>query len=250
MAEIPENIIIEATKVAPKQAIKIFSDQGIKVTTTAKATQEAVEERLFAITRSVNMGVLQDFRGELKLAIEEGQTFRTFQKNIKNTLAKHGWTGERTIIQAGKEIEVLTTPHRLKTIYKTNIQSSLNAGRFERQIENANDRPFLQLIEILDASTRTTHRAQSGSIQLISSRFWKSPNSWYPPNGFNCRGRTTSLTRAEAKSRGIKIKSPGTKPDPGFGLNPATEFFKPNPKDFDDDIVAAAGENIKPPKLS
>ena len=75
MAEIPENIIIEATKVAPEQAIKLFSKQRIKVTATAEATQAAVEARLFAITRSVNMGVLQDFRDELKIALDEGQTF-------------------------------------------------------------------------------------------------------------------------------------------------------------------------------
>jgi len=249
MADIPPNIIIEATKVPPKQAIKLFEDQGLKVTETAAQTQLAVEQKLFAITQSVNMGVLQDFRDELNIAIKEGQTFRTFQANIKDTLAKHGWTGERTILRDGEEIDILTTPQRLKTIYRTNVQSALNAGRFERQVENANARPFLELIEILDASTRTTHRAQSGSIQLISAKFWRAPNSWYPPNGFNYRGRTTSLTRAEAQSRGIKIKSPGTKPDPGFGNNPATEFFKPSRKNFDADIWAA-GQRLKPSKLS
>ncbi len=249
MAEIPENIIIEATKVAPEQAIRIFEKQGLQLTGTLKNTQKAVENRLFAITKSVNMRVLQDFRDELNVAIKEGQTFRTFQKNIENKLSKHGWTGKRLLTVDGKQVSVLTTPHRLKLIYRQNLQNSLNAGRFERQVANADDRPFLELIETLDGSTRKTHRAQSGSIQAITSNFWKSPNSWYPPNGFNCRGRTRSHTRAIAKSRGIKIKSPGAKPDPGFGINPATEAFNPARADFDDDIWGA-GQNIKPPKLS
>jgi len=252
LSHIPENILIKAQKVAPEQAIKIFDAQDIKISKTAAATEAAVKAKVFAITQSVSMGVIQDVRDELSKAISEGKTFRTFQKDFQNTLAKKGWTGVRTVISAeGAEIAVLTTPHRLKLIYSQNVQSALNAGRFERQVENADDRPFLELIDgILGAKrSRPTHRAQSGSIQPITSRFWKSPNSWYPPNGFQCTGRTTSLTRAEAQSRGIKIKAPRVKPDAGFGFNPATESFAPNPDDFDDDIFAL-GQEIEPAELT
>lgn len=247
---IPENILIKTQKVPPKEAIKIFDSQDIKVTKTAAATQKAVKAKVFAITRSVNMGVLQDVRDELSKALAEGKTFQSFQKDINNVLARKGWTGERTIIGAeGEQIAILTTPHRLKTIYRTNIQSALNAGRFQRQIENADDRPFLRLIDgVKGDRSRQTHKLQSGSIQPITSKFWKSPNSWYPPNGFNCSGRTDSLTRAEAKSLGIKIKT-RAQPDPGFGFNPATEFFQPVREDFDEDIWEA-GENMEPADLS
>lgn len=250
MATIPGNILIEAEKLAPAQAVADFNKKGLKVTATAEGTAIAVQQRLFAVTRSINMGVLQDVRNALSKALEEGQTFRTFKKDIENTLAKKGWTGRRTIIDAdGVEKIIQTTPWRLKTIYRTNIQSSLNAGRFKRQVDNADDRPFLELIETLDKKTRTSHRAQSGSIQPITSNFWKSPNSWYPPNGFNCRGRTSSLTRAEAKSKGIGIKSPGTRPDPGFGGSPALDFFQPAREDFDDDIWEA-GQDLEPVELT
>jgi uncharacterized protein with gpF-like domain len=250
MAEIPENILIESQKFPPKEAVEFFEKKGLKVTDTAKQTAKAVQARLFAVTKSMTMEVLQDMRDEVSKSISQGQTYATFKKNIENKLAAKGWTGERTVtLKSGKVKKVVTTPWRLKTIYRTNLQSSLNAGRFKRQIENAEDRPYLQLIEILDTKTRTTHRAQSGSIQLITSKFWKSPNSWYPPNGFNCRGRTRALTKAQAKSRGIGIKSPGTKPDPGFGNNPATSFFKPKKSDFDSDIWKA-GENMNPSELS
>jgi len=252
LSHFDETILIEAQKVPPKQAIKIFDAQAIKISTTAKATEAAIKAKLFSITQSVSMGVLQDVRDELSKAISEGKTFQSFQKDFKNTLARKGWSGERTILGAeGKEIAILTTPHRLKLIYSQNVQSALNAGRFERQIENADDRPFLELIDgILGAErSRPTHRAQSGSIQPITSRFWKSPNSWYPPNGFKCTGRTKSLTRAEAQSRGIKIKAPRARPDPGFGLNPATESFEPAREDFDDDIWEA-GQEIEPAELT
>jgi len=248
-AIIPKNLLVEVQKLPPKEAIEVFESKGLQVTETAEETAKAVEKKLFAVTRSVNMAVLQDIRDELKKSLADGQTYATFKKNIENTLAKKGWAAERTVtLKNGKVKKVITTPWRLKTIYRTNMQSALNAGRFERQVSNASDRPYLELVETLDSKTRRTHRAQSGSIQPITSQFWKSPTSWYPPNGFNCRGRTVALTRAEAKSRGIKIKRPGLLPDPGFGMNPATDFFQPEKKDFDPDIWAA-GEKMLVAKL-
>ncbi len=245
---IPEKILIEAQKLLPKEAVKLFEKKGLKVTQTAEETRKAIQAKLFAVTQSINMGVLQDIRDELSKSLKEGQTYVTFKKNIENTLAKKGWTGKRTVIVKGKAKEIITTPWRLKTIYRTNVQSALNAGRFERQVSNARDRPFLELIDGILAKSRPTHKQQSGSIQPITSRFWKSPNSWYPPNGFNCTGRTVALTKAEAKSRGIRIKAPGKRPDPGFGMNPATDAFRPVRKDFDDDIWNA-GQSLKPVTL-
>jgi uncharacterized protein with gpF-like domain len=245
---IPGKIIVDASKVSPEEAIKIFDKQGIKISKTAEETRKAVEEKVFAITQDVQMSVVQDVRDALSKALKDGQTFETFQKDIKNTLAKKGWTGERTAIIGGEEVQVLTTPHRLKTIYRTNIQSALNAGRFERQVDNASDRPFLMLIDGIVEKSRSSHKKQSGSIQPITSSFWKAPNSWYPPNGFNCTGRTRALTRAQAKSRGIKINNRALKPDPGFGSNPATQFFKPEKEDFDTDIWEA-GQDLEPSTL-
>ncbi len=241
---IPEKIISDASKVSPEQAIKIFDKQGIKISKTADETRKAVEEKVFAITQDVQMSVVQDVRDALSKALKDGLTFETFQKDIKNTLAKKGWTGERTVSIGGEEVQVLTTPHRLKTIYRTNIQSALNAGRFERQVANSSDRPFLMLIDGIIENSRSSHKTQSGSIQPITSKFWKAPNSWYPPNGFNCTGRTRALTRAQAKSRGVKINNRALKPDPGFGTNPATQFFKPKREDFDNDIWEA-GQDLE-----
>jgi uncharacterized protein with gpF-like domain len=245
---ISEDIITDASAVSPEQAIKIFDAQGIAIATTSVETIKAVQKKVFAITQDVQMSVIQEVRNALSKALKEGQTFESFQKDFLNTLSKKGWLGQRTSIVGGEEIKVLTTPYRLRTIYRTNIQSALNAGRFERQVANASDRPFLMLIDGIIENSRRSHKTQSGSIQPITSKFWKAPNSWYPPNGFNCTGRTTSLTRAEAKSRGIRINNRALKPDPGFGFNPATESFKPKKEYFDQDIWDA-GQDLEPSAL-
>lgn len=244
---IPEDILITAQVVPPVQAIEQFEKKGLEVTETAAETRIAVEKRLFAVTKSINMDVLQDFRNELKKSLREGQPFESFKKNITNTLAQKGWTGKRQVkLKNGKIKTIQTTPWRLKTIYNTNMQSALNAGRFDRQIENVSDRPYFMLIEILDESTRKTHRSRSGSIQIFSSKFWRSPNSWYPPNGFGCRGRVRSLTFEQAKKRGIGTKGKG-RPDKGFGRTPNT-FFTPDRANYDTDIWNA-GQKLKPDNL-
>jgi len=227
-------IITDAANVAPKQAIDDLEAKGVRVTATAAETQAAVEEGLFAITRSVNMQFVQDVKDELLKSLEAGIPFEDFKKNILGILEKRGWTGDRTF--------------RFKTIYRNALQGSLNRGRFKRQTENKNARPYLMLIDGIFGSDRSrkTHRSRSGSIQHINAKFWKSPNSWYPLNGHNCTGRTRSLTTAQAKARGIKVKGHG-KPDPGFGKEPLGKF-KVNDSDFDSDIVAAS-KKMKPSKL-
>ena len=234
---IPENLIIEGQKVTPEQAVKDFESKGLEVTATQAETAEAVQKRLFAVTRSVKLDILQDFKDEIGKAIKEGTSFKTFQEEITNKLSAKGWTGKRSLkLPTGEIIKVQTTPYRLRTIFDTNIQNSLNAGRYERQLANQSSRPYLQLIEILDPSTRHNHRRQSGSIALLGAQFWK---VWYPSNGFNCRGRTRALTESQAKSRGIGVKVPGLLPDKGFRNNPAVTPFTPKKEDYDSDIWEA-----------
>lgn len=231
---VDSDIIVDAAGVAPAQAIEDLESKGLRVTATAAETRAAVEEGLFAITRSVNMQFVQDVRDELVKSLKAGIPFEDFQKNILEILARKGWTGERTF--------------RLKTIYRNALQGSLNKGRFKRQVENSEDRPYLGLIDGIFGSdrSRASHRSRSGSIQHINSSFWKSPNSWYPLNGHHCTGRTRSFTLRQAQARGIRIKGFG-KPDPGFGRGPLATF-KPLKKDFDNDIWEA-GQKMKPSKL-
>jgi len=59
---IPKDILIEAQKLAPKQAVELFEKKGIKVTATAAETEAAVKAQLFAVTRSVNMAVKEHYQ--------------------------------------------------------------------------------------------------------------------------------------------------------------------------------------------
>lgn len=114
----------------------------------------------------------------------------------------------------------LGSPWRLNTIYRTNMQSSMMAGRWQRFYENRRNRPYLQYIAVMDAATRHSHAELHGKIFHIDDPIW---NTIYPPNGFNCRCRVRALTAAQAKQRGFNPKSKYQPtddfPDKGFNHN-------------------------------
>lgn len=244
---INKDTLIKAAAVSPKRAADLFDKLGLELTATREETEKAVQRRLFAITRAANMEMLQDFKNALEKSIREGETFATFKANIENTMAKRGWWGLRKITEDGVTKTVNTGPWRLRTIYRTNVQTAINAGRKNAQQQNTKARPYWELIEVLDDSTRATHASRSGSIAHYTSSFWKAPDSWYPPNGFNCRGRVRALTEEQAKERGIGIKGRG-KPDKGFGGNPNVDTFEPKKSDFDPEIWKI-GQDMKKPTI-
>lgn len=247
MPEFDKNILATAVNLPPAEAVKFFEKKGYKITWNWQETLDEANNKVFQVAKAINMDVLQDIREEVEKAIAQGISYKEFVENLEPILVKRGWWGRKTVIGPdGKETVQLGSPHRLQTIYRTNVQSAYNAGRWQGQEENKDRRPYLMLIEILDSKTRTTHRSRSGSIAKVDSSFWQAPNSWYPPNGFNCRGRVRALTEEQAKEKGIGIKGSGN-PDPGFGGNPGVTVWEPEKKDYDSDIWKA-GQTLEPPK--
>jgi SPP1 gp7 family putative phage head morphogenesis protein len=230
------NILATALNMTPANAIAYLERKGFQITWDWTETLNEANNKVFQVAKSMRMDILQDIRNEVEKAVRDGVTFNQFRANLEPLLVQKGWWGRKLVEgPRGGQVVQLGSPWRLKTIYSTNTQSAYNAGRWKGQKANKNRRPYLMLIEILDQKTRSTHRSRSESIAHIDSSFWKSPNSWYPPNGFGCRGRVRALTEAQAKKRGIGLNGSGN-PDPGFGGNPGITIWKPKKKDYDPDI--------------
>lgn len=225
-----KTLLVEAAKLSPSEAVAFFRAKGFKITWDWRETLGDVNNKVFQVARAGSMGVLQDIRNALDTAIADGLTFREFKNQVTPLLQKRGWIAKEGV-----------TPFRLETIYRTNTQSAFNAGRWEQQVRGKARRPFLKLVEILDDATRPTHRRMSGSIKAVESSFWK---TWYPPNGFNCRGRVQALTRTQASKQGVGTKA-SLLPDPGFTGNPGTSIFRPKKGDFDADLFEAS-KKMKP----
>lgn len=245
LPEYDKNILIEASKMAPEQAVEFFKAKGFAITWRWTETLGDANNLVFQVAKSMNMDILQEIRGMVDKAVKDGITFRDFRQQLAPKLQARGWWGQKTVLGPdGLEKVQLGSVRRLKTIYQTNVQSAYNAGRWQRQARGSRRRPYLMLIEAQDAVARITHKSRSGSIARIDSAFWRSPNSWYPPNGFNCRGRCRSLTEEQAQKRGIGLKGSGS-PDPGFGGNPGINPFRPIKKEYDQDLWKK-GQDMEP----
>jgi len=190
MPDVKNIDLLYACNLPPDKVIEYFRAKGLKVSSDWHSLWQEAHARAFTVSRILKLDIIKTVRDEVLNAIENGLTFKEFQKNLQPRLIKKGFWG-RIVNEEGKETFV--TPHRLKTLYQTNIQSAYMAGRYREMIENADDRPYWQYLAVMDGLTRPAHAALNGKVFRYDDAFWK---THYPPNGFNCRCRVRAL-RAE-----------------------------------------------------
>lgn len=191
----------------PEMAIEYFQSKGYQITWSWKDLWQESQAKAFTVAKVMRADILQDIRGELDKAQENGTTLRDFEKNLTPRLQAKGWwgttehvntlTGEISTAQLG-------SPRRLKTIYQTNMQTAYMAGRYRSMMESADSHPYWQYVAVLDGRTRPTHRAMNGRVFRYDDALW---NTGYPPNGFNCRCRVSAISEVEVKRDNIKVES-------------------------------------------
>lgn len=185
------------------------------------AIADAVRELAFTVAGLALQDELQTVKDALDTAIEEGSTFEDFVGDIEEILARRGWTAWRA-----------------ETIFRTNIQTAYNVGRYREMQVAAPIRPYWRYQAVNDGRTRPAHRALDGKVFPADHPFW---DTWYPPNGYNCRCTVVSLSAAEIEREGLAVETidptgqliPITdhagrvqppeilEPDAGWGTNPA-----------------------------
>ena len=103
-------------------------------------------------------------------AIKDGATIADFRKTADELFERHGYDRLH--------------PWRIDTIFRTNMQTAFQGGRFRQMNAGAviAARPFWRYVATLDGSTRQEHAALHGKVFKHDHSFW---NIWYPPNGFN-----------------------------------------------------------------
>jgi len=207
---------------SPDKAIEWFNNKGLVESWNWYDLWEEQHATAFTVAKSMQYDILSDIRDAIKQAQGQGLTKRQFRKLLESKLKSKGWWGRQTVInpKTGKQqIVQLGSAWRLNTIYKTNMQAAMMAGRWKQFWENKSDRPYLQYIAVMDSSTRKSHAALHGKIFHIEDPIW---HSIWPPNGFNCRCRVRALTSKQAKQRGFNPNDrllPDGFPDTGFSHN-------------------------------
>lgn len=181
-----------AFDLAPEAAVAYFKAKGYKFSWHWYEVWQEAHGTAFTVAKVMRRDILNDIRGAVLKALEEGQTLQQFRKGIEPTLKAKGWWGKVMVGDAeGGQTVQLGSPWRLKTIYNTNLQQAYNAGRYKQQMENVDDRPYLQYVAVMDAATRPSHARLDGLVFPFDDPFW---DSFGPQNDWGCRCTTRPLS--------------------------------------------------------
>ena len=149
----------------PERAIAYFKAKGYAITFDWHELQAEAQARAFTVAKCTKLDILTDIRNAVQKALDEGQTQRQFAKELTPTLQAKGWWGRQEVVdpRTGEVRRAqLGSPWRLRTIYETNLATAYAAGRYQEQLENAEDQPYWMYVAVMDARTRPAHAALSG----------------------------------------------------------------------------------------
>lgn len=195
-----------AFRLPPEQAIAYFASKGFVISWNWFDVLQEMQARAFTVAKATQSNVLSTIHAEMSKALAEGITEREFERRLEPKLRSLGWWGKQEITNdAGAVVDVqLGSPHRLKTIFRNNMNTALSAGRFKQQREMAAERPFWQYITMNDGRVRASHGALHGLVFAADDPIW---DSIYPPNGFGCRCRVRTLSQFRLEREGLQVQS-------------------------------------------
>jgi len=148
--------------------------------------------KAFTIAGVTKADLLSGVKDELIKSMETGSTLEEFKKSFDSLFDKHGYDR--------------LSPYRIDNIFRTNMQTAYQAGRYRQMTSPAvvKTKPYWRYVAVMDISTRPEHAAMNGKIYRYDHPFWL---TWYPPNGFKCRCTVVSVSAREIERNGWKIET-------------------------------------------
>ena len=255
----------------PKDALRYFEDKGFRAGHwNWWDTWQEANARAFVIARTARLDVQQAIRDRLRDVLAKGMTEHEFVRDLAPQLQRMGWWGRKVVVDSAGTAESVQegSVWRLKTIYRANVFTAYNAGRWKQQADNADSQPYWQYIAVMDARTRASHAAMNGRVFRHDDPIW---NTHYPPCAFNCRCRVRALTERQVRARNLTVESSDGRltevkqdvgidkrtgevierpawqytapdgrrmtPSPGWNYNPGRAAFQPDLDRYDYDIA-------------
>jgi len=195
-----------AFRLPPEQAIAYFASKGFEISWNWFDVLQEMQARAFTVAKATQGNVLRTIHAEMAKALDEGITEREFINRLEPKLKELGWWGNQEITNdVGAVVNVqLGSPHRLKTIFRNNMNTALAAGRYKQQKKFPEQRPYWQYITMQDERVRASHAALHGLVFRHDDPIW---SSIYPPNGFGCRCRVRTVSQFRLEREGLQVQS-------------------------------------------
>lgn len=134
-----------------------------------------------------NSDLLSDLRKMTDAAIDGKVDIKEFRKQFIPLVEKYGW-----------QLKGGGPGWRSNLIFRTNIATSYQAGRWEQFKKGGID--YLKYVHSDGVmNPRPNHKAMDGVVLPISDPFWTAN---YPPNGWGCKCRAVAATKRDYESAG------------------------------------------------
>ncbi|WP_051957937.1 phage minor head protein [Desulfobacter vibrioformis] len=175
----------EFGKYPPKDALAYWQS---KVPVTAREYYDLAghaRATAFTVSGLARMDQVQAVYDSLGKALADGQAFGAWKEDVLKKLPA-GWEDKG---------------FHLETIYRTNMQTAYQTGRYKQMMATVKTRPFWRYSAIKDKRTRPIHALLHGKVKRADDPFW---DTFYPPNGHRCRCTVTSLSQREMDRKGLK----------------------------------------------
>ena len=206
MADPTSADIAHAFTLPPQEALEFLRAKGLRLNEHWNwwDTWQSANNRAFVVSKMTQESLLRDTHRIVADVLDDGGTLRSAAAELETAYRKAGWWGKQAVAAAdgGTEIVQLGSMHRVRTILRTNMQTSYAAGRYRRQRDTMESRPYWQYIAVIDGSTRLSHRKLHELVMPADDPAW---NAIYPPNGFNCRCRVRAITAREVARLGLSV---------------------------------------------
>lgn len=186
----------------PQQTLDYIKAKKLKTTYDYKELQKEAHHKSFTVAKIMKLDLLSDIQSSLLKAMKEGKGFKKWKKELKPTLQKKGWWGEKEILNTttGEVAKIYVGSNRLKTIFETNARAAHSTGRANNIYQSSNE--YLRYNATMDSVTRPTHSSMNGMIKHKLDGFW---DKNFPSNGWGCRCWVTSHSKKEIEKKGWKV---------------------------------------------
>lgn len=224
---------VDGRPVQPQAAIDWFRARLPLTDAEFGALSQEARSRAFFVGGLAQLDMVQEVFDALDVALSKGETFEDFKGRISQRIST-AWGGK--------------SPHRLRTVFDTNVQSAYGAGRWKAANDLKESRPFWGLAVVLDGRTSKICLNLRGVVRPADDPFWR---NHIPPLHFRCRTALITFSREQAAREGVTEKLPDQPPLEGFGTPPGVKAFSPDETDYHPDLWAAYQrlQNVKPPAV-
>jgi SPP1 gp7 family putative phage head morphogenesis protein len=166
--------------------------------------------RVFAVAGAVRADIVRDLHDGFLAQMRAGGTAEDFAAAVTPVLRQKGWL----------PADDTRAARRLNLIFDTNLRAARAQAQWGRLQKGKAFAPYLVYDAVNDHRTRPTHSALDDVIAAIDDPFWQ---TFFPPNGFNCRCLVRAMTRSQVARRGgptsatrLALLRTAAPPDKGF----------------------------------